>query len=525
MSRPSPGKLAAFFAILLAASALPVWLKGGLYLTNFEGDAFHLADIVLRMAAGERPHLDFLTPIGALAFWPVVLFQRAGLDLGHAFAAGQALFAALAAIPLWRAAASRLSRLTAYVFGGVVILLLTSLSHGYDTANLAVSMHYNRWAWALVFAATLLVLLPDRGRPRPTLDGALTGAILVTVALLKVTYVVTFAPALLLIALLRGETRMIAAGLGTALALAGLLLIAPGFAHLAGYVQDVQAVAAAPLRKAPGLELADLAVSPAYLAPTLVLIGAALFLRRARYRAEGLALLILLPAFLVTTWQNFGNDPLWLVLLAAILAALYDADRANLRPVAVLAAVALALSVPMLVVHGGSGLRLLTLDTARYTALVPGRDGLADLHMATRPAHLARARTVLNDEPPYDRLDLTRPDPATVAGEPLADCQLLTGFKGSLELIAADLMAEDWPVFPADILSSHWLYGGTPLPGASPWNYGTLHGAENAGHILVPLCPISARARARILSELEDAGVPLTLTRRTPTYLLFEVTR
>ena len=528
MSRPNPATLGLFLAAVLIASSLPVWLKGGLYITNYEGDALHLADIVLRMAEGQVPHRDFATPIGVLAFWPVAIFVRAGLDLGHAFAAGQALFAIPATALVWRAAASRLPRVTAFAFGAAAVLLLSSLAHGYDTANLAVSMHYNRWAWVLAFAATLLTVLPDRGRPAPVLDGALVAVALVALGLLKVTYVVAFPPVLGLVALARGERGFLLGAVATGVGLSGLLLLMLGLAHFQGYLADLVSVRNAPLRDAPGIGIDDLLVSPGYLAGTLLMLGTAIWLRRAGRQVEGLAVLLLLPAVVFVTWQNFGNDPVWLILIAALLAAIWDSDRAGMRAAAIGAIAATVLSVPLLVVHGASGLRLMTVSPARYTVLVPDRAGLGDIRMPNLPAHLVRARTLLHVEgAPFAALgDWLEPtDPATVAGEALAECQVLTGIKGTVEAIAGDLAPEHWPVLPADILSSHWLYGGTPLPGAAPWNYGTVDGIDAARHVLVPLCPVSVRARKAVLDALAASGTTLRPVRRTETYLLFEIVR
>lgn len=528
MSRPNPANLGAFLTLLLAVSALPVWVKGGLYITNFEGDALHLADIALRMADGEAIHASFMTPIGVLAFWPFQPFLRAGIPLGLSFALGQALFAVPVAVALWHAAATRLPAITAYLFGGASVLILTSLAHGHDSANVAVSMHYNRWAWGAAFAAILLTVLHPRGTARPWLDGAIAGLLLAGLAYLKITYFVAFAPALVLIALLRRDIAFLGAAVAGG-ALGGVALVLGfGWEHAMAYLADLQAVRDAPLRDAPGLDWPDLLISPAFIAPTLLAIGAGVWLRRSGRRVAGLSILILLPAFVFVTWQNFGNDPLWLIVLSAVLAAVYDTDRTRLRGAAVMAAVAAALAAPMLAVHVPSGIRLLALDEGRYTPLVPGRADLADIYMPNLPAHLVRARTVLNAPGgPFaalgDRIEAS--DPVTVASENLPECQVLTGIKGTVEALATDLAPDEHPIFAADILSSHWLYSGAPLPGAGPWNYGRLDGIGAARHLLVPLCPVSVRARAAILKLVAEAGLDLSEVRRTQTYILFAILR
>ena len=86
------------------------------------------------------------------------------------------------------------------------------------------------------------------------------------------------------------------------------------------YLGDLRAVLDAPLRDAPGIGLSQILISPAYLAMTLTALFGAWFLRRSGRDAEGLSVLLLLPAFVLVTWQNFGNVPVWLLLLAALLA-------------------------------------------------------------------------------------------------------------------------------------------------------------------------------------------------------------
>ncbi|MEM9342115.1 MAG: hypothetical protein AAGA87_03630 [Pseudomonadota bacterium] len=499
MSSPNPTKLALGLLLCVALVSLSVPFKGGLYLTNFEGDALHLADIVLRMSGGEAPHADFMTPLGALAFWPFVPFQST-LPLGLSYTAGQALVA-LALLPfIWRAATSRLPPATGWAFALLCVLLVTSLAHGDDRGITAVSMHYNRWAWVMVFVATVLTTLPPTGAPRPLLDGALSGLLLGAVAYLKVTYFVAFAPVLLLIALLRGDLRFLAAGIAVT-AVTGAALFFP--LNGMGYIADLLAVTNAPLRNAPGLPLQDLIIAPTYIAATLTLFAGAMILRRKGRGVEGLSILILFPAFLVVTWQNHGNDPLWLILLGTLLAAMWNTDRA-ITGAGLAALSAWVLAVPSITVHALSAPRHLTLPPASYTQMVPGRPEVADVHIPTRPAYLVRARTVLNDPgAPFAMLAdrINEAQPATVAGEPLADCQLLTGITGTMEVLAQDMPSG---TYVADMLSSHWLYTDQPPPpGAAPWNYGTDHGLTEASTLLVPLCPINARARSELLKLFE----------------------
>jgi hypothetical protein len=534
MSRPNPGKLAAFLVVFIALAALPIWLKGGLYITNFDGDALHLADIVLRMAAGERPHLDFATPLGILGFWPFLPGLRAGLDLGHAFALGQTLFALCAAGLVWWAAVSRLSTRLAYGFAGAAVILLTSLSHGASGSMIAVSMHYNRWAWVLAFVAVVIAVLKPVGRVRPWIDGAVLALAMAGMAFLKVTYVAAFGPALLLILLVRRERALLVASLGSGAVVAVVATALLGPAMMLAYLGDIRAAAAGPIRNKPGLELHDIVISPAYLVVTLTALAGAAILRRGGAATEGLSILILIPAFLYVTWQNYGNDPIWLILLSVLLFAMRPARRAGKPPekdpsvgVGLAAFAALVLSVPMLQNHAAGGLRLLALDTSRYRLMVPDRAGLGDVYAQALGADLVRARRDLTDPgEPYAALAETVPDqtPLDFAGATVPNCQILTGIEASLETLAKELGSDGDPVFFADMISSHWLYAnGEPLPGGAPWNYGTLSGLDAAGRVLVPLCPINLRARNAILTRLAEEGPALTLARETPLYRLYDI--
>jgi len=64
-----------FLMSLVGGIAAISLLKGGLYVDRHEGDTLHLAEIVLRMSQGEWPHLDFVTPLGLMAFAPISLFM------------------------------------------------------------------------------------------------------------------------------------------------------------------------------------------------------------------------------------------------------------------------------------------------------------------------------------------------------------------------------------------------------------------------------------------------------------------
>ncbi|WP_444430228.1 hypothetical protein ACTTAM_01850 [Rhodobacter capsulatus] len=190
---------------LLAAAP---FLAGALAVTQHEGDALHLADLVLRMAEkGQMPHRDFMTPLGIAGLWPIAAFVQAGLGLGHAFLAAQAAVAAVLFLPILRAAQSRLPGGLAWIFGAYVLGMVLALIHGETQPLFSVSMHYNRWAWAMAYVAVVLAVLEPLGPRRPRLDGALIGVLMAGLGLVKVTYVVALAPALVVALLARRDLR------------------------------------------------------------------------------------------------------------------------------------------------------------------------------------------------------------------------------------------------------------------------------------------------------------------------------
>ena len=520
MSRPNSLKLAALIAVVWCVGAASVPLREALLITQYDGDALHLLDITMRMASGEAIHADFMTPIGALAFWPMVIFLSYGWPAGVAFGLGQALFAAFFALLLWRAAGSRLPPATGYVFAALCMGLVLSLTHGPD-GGLAVSMHYNRWGWALAFVAILLVLLPDRGEPRVAIDGLCVAVCVTGLVLLKATYAVAVAPALIAAALLCGRGALLGAGMLAGVVLAAVLSLVLGPAHWLDYAANLVEVSGSALRPSPGVSLADLLVSPTYLPGAIVAIAAVIAVRRAGYVGEGLSILLLFGAFVYITWQNFGNDPVWLILLASILMAFRSSgENSGLRQVlGGLGLAAAMLVAPLALNHLVSPLRHLFEPPTRFVEIVPG----SHVMLPKRPAELIRGRVKLNT--PGEIFDVV-PDPdaderpLAVASVPLPSCQVTTGIPSAISAIVQDIRGRP-SVFVADILGSHWLYGLEPLNGGAPWNYGDLSGIESAEFIVVPLCPVSENVRRALVDRLNDTHPGLRLIERTPRVLVF----
>lgn len=541
MSRPNPVILTAVLAVIVLALGGAAVLKGALYIGKHEGDALHMMQIVLRMADGQVPHLDFMTPIGALAFWPVALLVKAGMGVGMAFLWSQVIVAALfLPIVAW-VAASRLTPNLALLFGGVVMVLLLALIDGGAEANISVSMHYNRQAWAAAFVAILAALIPPVHPRVGQVDGIIIGLMMVVMAMVKVTYFAAFALPVALALVMTEQRRALVWALATGLVCVAAITLAMGPMVWPAYLADLRTVAGSEVRAAPGDPLTAVMGAPAYLGGSLVALAGVVLLRQARVETGGLILLLLLPGFFYVTYQNYGNDPQWLALLAILLLALRPEPEKVLRngvgwplreALGVAAAMALALSVASYANLAYSPLRHLRADPADYVPLLPRGERHADLQMRSLRFNRVEARVPL-DGPGTGleryRAQAERDAPPRFMGEDLEACSLETGLLAVMDAVARDLeaagLAEGRSALVTDLLNSFWLFGALePLEDGAPWYYDGLPGWEDADYLLVPRCPGSPQVRDSMIEEIKTRGIPETLTeiRRTPLYILYE---
>ena len=176
MTRANRAILAATMAGLLAILGAVTFWPGAFFIRLHEGDTLHLIDILLRMNAGQWPHLDFMTPIGALSFAPILVFVKSGLGIGQSILVAQYLVALVLAPAIWWTAFSRYPGRWAYLFAAVVLVTIVGLMYGSTDPGVSISMHYNRWSWAISFVIVSLVFLPPLGASYPRLEGAIIGA-------------------------------------------------------------------------------------------------------------------------------------------------------------------------------------------------------------------------------------------------------------------------------------------------------------------------------------------------------------
>lgn len=539
MKKSGSQGLVLFLLGVVAVLGLVPFLKGAFYIGKHEGDTLHLADIVLRMTAGEWPHLDFMTPIGMLAMAPIALFVALGATLGKAIFLAQGLVALILLPATVYVAESRIvpvaGRVVGWGYAAFVMILCLALVGGEAEPAISISMHYNRWAWAVAYIMVPIVMLEPQGKSRPALDGALVGLCMAALALTKATYAVSLAPVILIGLVARRWWRVMlwAALAGLAVMAVVTLLAGPGI--WAAYLGDLLTVALSDVRPQPGKSLSAVATNPAYLASTITLFVAIVFLRQAGRMTEGLMLLLLAPGAIYITYQNYGNDPQWLVLLAMLAAVLRPAGDVrnsfgwDMRKALGMAALsALAFALPSVINLSYSPLRLLGASTEKTVPLTKVRPELADIMTPQdRVYGVLEIRDGDGEGSAFAAFssfsDRSR-ETATLNGETLPYCEMMSGTTAWSETVAADLTAAGYGgkrIVATDVFANFWLYGDfPPVKGAAPWYYDNLSGFENADYILVPLCAVSLRIRADVVNTLNERNIKLTEVRRTPLYLL-----
>jgi hypothetical protein len=524
--------------VVLVFGGVP-FLKGGFYIGKHEGDTMHLAELVLRMAAGEWPHLDFMTPIGVLAVAPMAQFVKLGAGLGHAIFLSQVMVALVLLPAVLRVAHSRLGGFWPFAYGAFVMILCVALVHGEAESSVSISMHYNRWAWAVAYILVPLALLePKRGAEAPWLDGALIGVGLALLVLTKVTYFVALAPGIAVALLARRHGRQLLAAALAGLAVAAVVTAMAGVEFWLAYLGDLQTVSASEIRAKPGQAFGQVVGAPMYMGASLTLIAIVILLRQSGRMVEGMGLLFLMPGFFFIAYQNFGNDPQWLYLAAMLALVLLPAPgtvngrgwdlREGMKMAGLLA---LAFGAPSALNLVYSPFRHLSTPTEGVTALIPALPATRDVFTRQERLYQVNRLDSLDEEGEVFatyRAKSKRDERAVLNGEVLPECGLDNGMNAWFETVVADLEGAGYggsALMGTDLFSLYWAFGDfRRVKGAAPWYYGGLSGAENADYVVVPLCPMGGDLRQQILKGFADGGWTLTEVRRTELYVLVKPT-
>ncbi|WP_417248224.1 hypothetical protein [Celeribacter sp.] len=543
MSKVSPVKYAIFLAALIVVFGGVGLAKGGLYVNVHEGDTAHMVSIVARMLAGQVPHLDFSTPIGIVAFLPVVWTAKAGFGIGQAFIAAQVVVAALLAPMIWRVGVSRLTGVSSWLFALLTMSMLMALVHGEASTSISVSMYYNRWAWGMAFVAVLLsVLAPQKGREAPVRDGIYLGLMFAAMAMSKPTYFVAFFPVVTIALLSRGAVRDFVVMMATGAVVAVVIALVYGIDIYFAYIADLLSVVTSEARAAPSASLLEVLNAPRFLVVTLTGVAAVIVLRQSAQGRAGLLLFLLLPAFVFVTYQNFGNDPKWLMLLGFFLLAhrpetgrrvMFNWEARS--AVTALGAVAFALILPSIQNMITSPFRHLATDESDYAVHISGHPKTQDIYVTDMRSSVAMVRVALADDVPALRAfeaEGKGPEPITFLDQTVPQCNLVAG-EAAMYRYMSDHLKDDpfnYPpetqFFVVDVVDMLWMFGGfTPLKGAAPWHYSGAPGVENADAIVVPLCPLATDVTKIALEALEVAGLKLQRPIKDELFWVFPIVK
>lgn len=536
MSRPNPVVMALILAAYVAAITALYVVKGGLYTSAHEGDLYHFLDIVFRMERGEVIHRDFMTPLGLFSAWPLAFFLDQGFSVGRAYVWAQTLVAAVLTPLVAYAAATRFKGWVAWVFGIATLGLVMALVYGGVSIDLSVSMHYNRWSWAAAFVVLTLSMLPAHGRPRPVLDGTIIGVLMGALALTKMTYFLALAPVVLVAIVWPFEARRLIAAVAGGLSVALVVTLVFGFGFWGAYLGDLLTVVTGDIRSYPGEPLDELIGGARWAAGSAAVIAGIFILRRLGQTRLAVLFILLLPAMIYITWQNFGNDPFWWGFLGLVLFALRprpDAKAEGLgeprMAVTVTGVALLAMIAPSFVHVLTSPLRHFAMPEGKYEPLLPGVAGHQDWFIPTDRARTMDAIIQLDTPGSFwepQAAAIGREPRQQVGGVDIPFCEFLSGTVAWFEEIGGDLVAAGVPegsqLLALDIVAAIWLTGPfAPLKNGAPWYYGELSGIENADYVVVPRCAFVESAREQMIDDLNESGIDLRLVRENEIYWLF----
>lgn len=519
---------------LFCVEALLALLPDGLLITGHEGDLLHMLEIALRMVDGELPHLDFMTPIGILGFAPVAGWISAGFMAGEATLLANLSVAAVLLPAIWWVGASRLSLPQAVFFGAFDVILLVAVVYGGNSSLIALSLYYSRWAWGITFVVLATVLFPARvNLGERWVAPIVVGAGMAALAMLKMTYFVPLAPAILLILLTRKQAAHAGKSLLVGLVIFGSLVAWLGVDFFVAYFENLLTLIDKNSGRAePDQSFMQVVAGHGSILGTFVLLTSIVLFRKSGRLVQGQIILILAPVFTYITYQNWGNDPKWLVLLMLYLWVNLP-DKAGLAVwglpprASILALICIAGTVIFPSVNALVTSPFRAAFASKEAALrLPIPEGVADIWLPESQALVGVSRQLMAGMP---ALPITI-KPVEIEGFSFPMCSSIETVVPIAMAMAQELEALDEvrgkPVMQADSLNSIWLFGDIGrVKGAAPWYYGDTSGLENADFLLVPMCPREPRLRAQMVGQFQNGGYGLSEVYRSALLVLYRVTK
>ena len=229
-------------AILTLELAFAIWYAHCPSLNSMIWDVSTLLDGGYRVLLGQRPHIDFYSPLGAFC----LLLLAGGIKLGGFASAFAYVHAGMViAFVGWSWALLR-SRTSAVLAGLVAlwvgVLAVAPRSLGFPPPMITYSMQYNRWGWALLSIACIELFLPRRDGLVRIAAGASTGLIAGLLLFLKPNYFAAVVLAILLRLIVSRFQLRWAAGLAGGF----LIVTVAGFwwlgFHFAAFLADLRLV-------------------------------------------------------------------------------------------------------------------------------------------------------------------------------------------------------------------------------------------------------------------------------------------
>lgn len=486
---------------LLAAQVLLVWSVGNIYINAHELDVVHALDGALRMAEGERPHLDFMTPLGVMTFAPVALMLELGFGRGISMAYAGDFMALLMLPAIYWIGITRLSGRVRLLWGGGLVLLITASVFGESAGTNSFSMFYNRWSWAVSFLILTAVVLPS-DRKSATLDGIIIGLGAAFLALCKITFFVSYFPGIALILMMNRRWRTLSVGVLAGLLVAILVTVwAGGFDYWLSYISDLRFLQTVGLGDRNGGWSGYIA-SPAGTFSLIVVLFSASFLSKSGNQPMAISIFLLAPGFVYSTYSNWGVEPKYLLILALFV---WMGAKENRMVAAGITFLLIGVLGPTIVNISLSNLRPLGFKYSNFSSIFNEEKG--GLMFETERFNVMATQTAFGG----DTVEVS-----TIEGDThvFQACSLTMGFlKQDREIVQklTDLGVHNDGVLVADTFSNYWMFSDVRrLKGGAIWQYGGEYGLADASILVIAHCVGNPLRRTAVIEGIRDAGYKLS---------------